>query len=34
MRTIKFDRKSIKVRLVTAFIVTSVIPILFVNIVS
>ncbi len=30
----KLDRKSIKIRLVTAFILTSVIPILFVNIIS
>lgn len=34
MKKVKIDRKSIRTRLVTAFIVTSVIPILFVNIVS
>ena len=34
MRAMKPDRKSIRIRLVTAFIVTSVIPILLVNILS
>ncbi|MCI9134540.1 MAG: sensor histidine kinase [Lachnospiraceae bacterium] len=34
MKKFKLDRKSIRIRLVTAFIVTSVIPILFVNVIS
>ena len=33
MRMLKLDRKSIKIRLVTAFVVTSIIPILLINIV-
>lgn len=34
IRKFKPDRKSIRIRLVTAFIVTSVIPILLINIIS
>lgn len=33
MRTIRFDRKSIRIQLATAFVVTSIIPILIVNII-
>ncbi len=34
MKSIKLDRKSIRIQLVTAFIITSVIPILLINIIS
>lgn len=34
MKAVKLDRKSIRIQLVTAFILTSVIPILFINMIS